>query len=335
MDIGDLLNVLLAVIIIIIAIVLALNLPKIAFGTSGQENPFAIYQIAISLNYFSSFPGEFDIKISYPGIEKSEFRIARFFSDKGNSYVSEGFCAERNHLEDLAFDAILVLFVSVPIEIPGVGKGVDMGRLFVRTVIESGKMFFWFELIDFFAMTAIEILSGNPLDLFSSFIRRVANERLSYFVQVASEKGMEFSQMTVMMLVSSMVGSVLKLGGIPGFLISFGINFAIVAADNIYDLIRGLTDDTYNCLKGFQGATQYIYTEFRNVYYSQNLYMQLNFKRTERDGKVLADLTGGWLYKVSMTEETDKKIYVLSEVKIYARDNIIWVEPNYEEIIKQ
>jgi len=334
MDIGDLLNVLLAVIIIIIAIVLALNLPKIAFGTSGQENPFAIYQIAISLNYFSSFPGEFDIKISYPGIEKSEFRIARFFSDKGNSYVSEGFCNEINHFEELKFDILSALIAAIPINIPGLSRGASMGRIVARTVIEAGKMYLGLQLIEFLGMTAVEILSGNPLDLFSSFIRRVARERLSYFAQIASEEGIEYAQMTIEMLINSMVRYVFGFTGLYGFAISFGINFAIAVADNVYNLIRGFSDVTYNCLRSGV-KVQYVYMEFKKVYYSQNLYTQLDLEKIERDGKILANLTEGWLYKVSMTEETDKKIYVLSEVEIHKSSDRIQVKPNYTEIIKQ
>jgi len=347
MDIGDLLNILLAVIVIVIAILLALNLPKIAYGVSGQENPFAIYQIAISLNYFSSFPGDFDIKISYPGIEQCEFRIATYHRnnegtiDKGNSYVSEGFCNEVNHFQELIFDAISAALAAIPINIPGLSKGASIGKLVVRTVIAAGKMFLWREFISFIGTVATVLMSGNPLDLFSSFIRRVAREKLSYFAQVATEKGMGFAQTVMELSINAVIRYVLGFTGIYGWAIGFVINLAIAVADNLYKLIRGATDPTYNCLKGFETnilqlkASQYIYMEYRKVYFSQNLYMPLNFQNIEKDGKKLANLTDGWLYKVSMAEGTDKKVYVLSEVNIYTKDNNIWAKPNYQEVIKQ
>jgi len=343
MDIGDLLNILLAVIVIVIAILLALHLPKIAYGASGQENPFAIYQIAISLNYFSSFPGEFNIKISYPGIEQCEFRIATFHRDeksgkvdKGNSYVSEGFCSEKNHLKDIGFDILSALSAAVPIDIPGLGKGASMGKLVIGTIIRAGKIFFWRQVISFLATVAMNIMSGNPLDLFSSFIRRVAKERLRYFAQIAAEKGMEFAQILIEVVINVVVRYVLKFTGLLGYAVSFGLNLLIGLWDNIYDVIRGWTDVTYNCLRGFQGETQYVYIEFDRVYYSQNMYVPLKPQDKRISNIKLAELTEGWLYKVSMSEKAgDNKLYVLSEVIIYTKDNSIWIEPNYQEIIKQ
>jgi len=335
MDIGDLLNVLLAVIVIVISIALALNLPYIAYGASGQENPFAIYQIAISLNYFSSFPGEFHINVSYPGINQCEFRIARFVSDKGNSYVSEGYCDEKDHAKELAFDIISAILTSIPIDISGLSKGASMGKLVVKTVIEAGKIFLWNEFISFIMTTAVNLLSGNPIDMFSSFIRNVAKQRLRYFAQVAAEKSMEFADILIGLLVNSVVRYVLGFTGIYGFAINFVINFGIAIADNIYNWIRGATDVAYNCLKQGGPRFQYVYMEYNKVYYSQNLHMPLEFQNILIGGKSLSGVADDWLYKVSMTEEVGNEIYVLSSVEIYTENDKIKVNPVYINTTKQ
>jgi len=343
MDIGDLLNILLATIVIVIAILLALHLPKMAYGVLGQENPFAIYQIAISLNYFSSFPGEFSIKIHYPGIVQCESRIATFHRnregkiDKGNSYVSEGFCEERNHIENLKNTIISALFSAIPVNIPGLEKGVSAGKLIVGTIVEAGKIFLWNQIISFIATVAIEIMSGNPIDLFSSFIKRLARERLSFLAQVAVEKGIEFAQILVSVGINVFIRAA-GLTGPIGYFASFVIHLFVGFLSDLWDMIRGTFDPAYNCLKGEFGV-QYVYIEYRKVYYSQNLHVPLNFVNiTIKEGnnmKKLAELTDDWLYKIFMTESIDNKVYVLSEINIYTKDGNIWVEPKYQEMIKQ
>lgn len=335
------LNVLLAVIVIVISIALALSLPKIAFGMSGQENPFAIYQIAISLNYFSSFPGNFNITISYPGIEQCEFRIATFHRDesgiidKGNSYVSEGFCNEVNHVQNLINAAISAALSSIPVEIPGLGNGVSAEKLIVGTVIEAGKMYLWSQLISFTATFIINLLSGNPIDMFSSFVESFSRQGLGYFAQVVANQGMEFAQLVFSLLITSVVRYVLGFTGIYGFAISFAINFAIAIAGDIYQWIRGITDVTYNCLHQGGVGVQYVYMEYNRVYYSQNLYIPLDLQNVEIGNTYLAKLTDGWLYKVSMVENVDSIIYVLSGVEIYTDNGEIEVNPIYSNVTEE
>jgi len=331
MDVGDLLNILLMVTVIVISIVISFNLPYIAYGIFGRENPFAIYQIAISLNYISSFPGDFNISISYPGIENGEFRIARVIRDvglKGNSYVSEGACAEKNHVNDLINAIINAAIASIPIEIKGAPT---IRNIFINALIQSGKNYIIGEVIFHSIIITTSLISGNFMDIFSSFIREAARERLGYFVSIASEKGTEYAMEFAGVLITTIIKYVLKLAGPWGILASFAANMAIYLASNIYSLIMGAISVEYNCLKGMRGGVQYVYINYRDITFSQNLKVPINFSEI----KGLAETFDGWLYKVSMVDEINNKIYVLSNVSIYTKDNEIRIRPTYVEFSKR
>jgi len=331
MDVGDLLNILLMVTVIVISIVISLNLPYIAYGIFGKENPFAIYQIAISLNYISSSPGEYNVSISYPGVVSGEFRIARIIRDvelKGNSYVSEGACAEKNHVNDLINAVINAAIASIPIEIKGAPT---VKNIFINALIQSGKNFIIGEVLFQGIVVTTSIISGNFMDIFSSFIKKAARERLGYFVSIASEKGTEYAMEFAGVLITTIIKYVLKLAGPWGILASFAGNLIIYLASNVYSLIMGAVSVEYNCLKGIRGGVQYIYINYKDVMFSQNLKVSINFSEI----KGLAEIFDRWLYKVSMFDEIDNKIYVLSNVSIYTQDNEIWIRPIYVESSKK
>jgi len=331
MDVGDLLNVLLMITIIAISIVISLNLPYIAYGIFGKENPFAVYQIAIYLNYISSFPGDFNVSISYPGIENGEFRIAKIISDnglKGNSYVAEGACAEKNHVEDLINAVISSIIASIPIEIKGAPT---VKNIFVNALVQSGKNFIIGEVLLQGTIVITSIVSGNFIDILSYFMRKMARERLGYFISIATEKGKEYTMDFIGTLVSMIVRYVLKLAGIWGILASFTANLIIYLASNIYSLIMGAISVEYNCLKGIRGGVQYIYINYKDITFSQNLRVPINFYEI----KGLAETFDGWLYKVSMYDEINNRVYVLSNVSIYTIGNEIWVKPIYYEVNKR
>jgi len=327
MDVGDLLNVLLMVTVIVISIVISLNLPYIAYNFFGRENPFAVYQIAISLNYFSSFPGDFNISISYPGIENGEFRIARVIRDvelKGNSYVSEGACLEINHVNDLINAIINAAIASIPIEIKGAPT---IKNIFINALIQSGKNFLIGEALFQSIVVITSLISGNFMDIFSSFIKKAAHERLGYFVSIATEKGKEYATEVAGVMITMIIKYVLKLAGPWGFVASFVGNLIIYLASNIYNLIMGAVSVEYNCLKGIRGGVQYVYMNYRDITFSQNLKVPINFFEI----KGLAEIFDKWLYKVSMFDKIDNRVYVLSNVSIYTKDNEIWVRPIYVE----
>jgi len=331
MDTGELLNVLLMVTVIVISIIISFNLPYIAYSFFGRENPFAVYQIAISLNYISSFPGDFNISISYPGIENGEFRVARVIRDaglKGNSYVSEGACSEKRHVEDLINAIISAVIASIPIEIKGAPTAKN---ILINVLIQSGKSYIIGEVLVQSVVVITSIISGNFMDLLSSFVKKAARERLGYFVSIASEKGKEYAMDFIGVMFTTIIKYVLKLAGPWGFLASFVGNLVIYLASNIYSLIMGAISVEYNCLKGIRGGVQYIYINYRDITFSQNLKVPMNFFEI----KGLAEVFDGWLYKVSMVDEIDNRIYVLSNVSIYTKGNEIWVRPVYTEYDKR
>ncbi|RIB35550.1 MAG: hypothetical protein BXU00_00370 [Candidatus Nanoclepta minutus] len=342
MDIGEMLNILLAVFVILISIFLALELPYLSLKYSTNSNPFAIYHVAVSLDYFSSFPGNFYVKIDYPGIENVEFRISSYKIQNnlitGNSYVSEGICNIKNHLEDIAFDIITsVMFAFSPIKLEGEGAVKSATEAIIKTLIEASRVYAIGEILSLGFTAFGYIASGNFMDAFRNFVLRVNRDSIGYFRDIVIEKGTQFTETAGRMIVSTVIRLILKslnVMGPWGWVISFTANLAISLADNVYSLVRGNSDVEYNCLKGIVGTTQYVYVEFNRIDFSQNLYVPIEFQYVIKDDLVLSRVEGGWLYKVYTMDESTDKYYILNYFEISKDRERIFVRPIYSEIAK-
>ncbi len=333
------LNALLMVAIIVMSIFLSMNLVLLSAKHFSNVNPFAIYQIAIAINYFSSFPGDFSVEVPYPGIDKGEFRVTSYINlNTGNSYVSEGVCEIKDHLAEIGYAALDAFLYSIPVgEISGEITASAVRSIVFKTILEAGKVFLISEVLSE-AITAIYYSSqGNFMDFLYNFVKRFSQENIEAFKDTISQQGVGFAEVAGRMLLTTAIRlalSALEMTG-WGFAVAFAANFLIGIAGTLYEIIQGMWNPTYNCLMQVGPTKQTVYVQFNKIDFSQNLYRPLTFVNKEfyRDNSklVLAAVVDGWLYKVSMKGSLDKTVYTLDNVMIYTKGNKIIIEPEFKK----
>ncbi|MEM4772950.1 MAG: hypothetical protein QW648_02995, partial [Nanoarchaeales archaeon] len=137
MEISDFLNILLVFLIISFSIIITLRLAFLNMKYIISLNPFAIYQIAVSINYLSSNIGNFTTTIITPGMELVEYRISSYSEGilgYRPAYVSSGVCSLKDHLQELAYDAINAIMYTF-------AGGVFAGVGGASSAVEAIKMF--------------------------------------------------------------------------------------------------------------------------------------------------------------------------------------------------
>lgn len=353
MDIGEFLNIILMLLIISFSIIITARLAFLNMKYMVALNPFTIYQIAVSINYLSSNVGDFLALIETPGMEFIEYRISSY--SKGTlgyrpAYVSSGICNLKDHLQELASDAINALFYTIA---GGAFVGIEkmpvagMIKAFLKTAaIETARIYFFSKLFEGI-FTLLPIFSpGKPIELKEILIEFVRSR--SYFsdpANLAEEVKNDFlsgyAQTTVRVVVSGAIRTIISKAltstGI-GFIIAFFANFIIEAADNIASIIRGKTDPEYECLytivNGF--GKQVIYVQMERVEYTPNLNVNLEFMSVT-GCKDLSKYVDNVVYKITGYQPCeDEWAYLLKNITIYKDENSkkTSIKANYEKVKK-
>ncbi|MEM4588033.1 MAG: hypothetical protein QXW13_00730 [Nanopusillaceae archaeon] len=354
MDIGEFLNIILMLLIISFSIIITARFAFLNMKYMVALNPFTIYQIAISINYFSSNVGDFLALIETPGMEFIEYRISSY--SKGilgyrPAYVSSGICTLKDHVQELFSDVINALYYTIAGgAFVGVGKmpAAAMIKAFLKTaIIETARIYFFSKLFEGI-FTLLPIFgSGKPIELkemFTEFVRL-----RSYFsnpAKLAEEVKNDFlsgyAQTAVRIVVSGairvIISKALTSTGIVGFAIAFFVNFLIEVADNIAAIIRGKTDPEYDCLytiiNGF--GKQVIYVQMERIEYTPNLNINLEFISVT-GCKDLSKYVGNVVYKITGYQPCeDEWAYLLKNITIYKDENSkkTSIKANYEKVKK-
>ncbi|MEM0379197.1 MAG: hypothetical protein QXG71_00300 [Nanopusillaceae archaeon] len=354
MDIGEFLNVILMFLIISFSIIITAKLAFLNMKYLTSLNPFTIYQIAVSINYFSSNIGEFSSLIDTPGMEFIEYRISSY--SKGSlgyypAYVSSGICILKDHLQEISVDAINALMYTIAGgAFAGIGKmpfRIDMIKAFLKvSFIEITRAYIFSKIFEGIFVLLPIFGSKRPMEMqemLANFIRtksyfsnpakladEIKNDFLSNYAETAGKVVLSGA---IRMIITKALSST----GI-GIVIAFIANFFIETIDNIVSIIRGSFDVEYNCLysliDGF--GKQVIYNQMERIEYTPNLNIELNFIDVF-ECKSLSKYENNKIYKITGYQPCeDQWAYLLKNIAIYKNESkrkiIIW--PSYEKVKK-
>lgn len=356
MDIGDFLNVLLMLLIISFAIIITYRLAFLNMKYQTALNPFLIYQVAVTLNYFSANIGNFEAVIDSPGTELVEYRISSYsesFLEYNPAYVAAGVCTIRDHLREVLFDAVSAALSTVfvgkyfsPLDNMKFGK--DFVKEFLKiTFMETVKAYAISKIMEgAFALISI-FTSGSGKDIREMMINvlkfmSLKENNLAKLAEDAKKDLMSdfpytFARIAGAGIARMIMNKVLSASGI-GVVVAFAINFFIEFVDNLIDILNGIFNVEFNCLYNTnQIGKQVIFNVVEKIEYTPNNNLRLNFINVEECGIKLSEYQENWLYKITGYQPCpDGRAYRLFNISIRKNEelNTIDIKANYKQVKK-